>query len=77
MSRPLFHRIQYVVEARDTYFVQQRDGLRSLSFYSLQKITTALRMLAYGVTSYLMDEYLKIEEATVIESLKRFVKAMI
>jgi hypothetical protein len=34
-------------------------------------------MLAYGVTAYFMDEYLKIGEPTVIESLKIFVEAVI
>ncbi|GLT53580.1 hypothetical protein SLA2020_268430 [Shorea laevis] len=34
-------------------------------------------MLAYGVTADFMDEYLKIGEPTVIESLKKFVKAVI
>jgi len=34
-------------------------------------------MLAYGVTADFMDEYLKIGETTVTESLKRFVQAVI
>jgi hypothetical protein len=34
-------------------------------------------MLAYGVTANFMDEYLKIGEATVIKSLKRFVQVVI
>ena len=34
---------------------------RTLDFSSLQKITTALRMFAYGVTANFMDEYLKID----------------
>ncbi|GLT53669.1 hypothetical protein SLA2020_269260 [Shorea laevis] len=77
MNRVLFHRIQYAVEAYDSYFVQKRYGSKRLGFSSLQKITAALRMLAYGVTADFMDEYLKIGEATVIESLKRFVQAVI
>jgi hypothetical protein len=77
MSRLLFRRIQYAVEAHDPYFVQKRDGSKRLGFSSLQKITAALRMLAYGVTADFMDEYLKIGEPTVIESLKKFVKAVI
>jgi len=34
-------------------------------------------MLAYGVITNFMDEYLKIGEATALESLKKFVKAVI
>ncbi|XP_062161950.1 uncharacterized protein LOC133868980 [Alnus glutinosa] len=77
MSRDLFCRIQFVVEAHDPYFVQRRDGAQKLGFTSIQKITAALRMLAYGVTADFMDEYLKIGEATVLKSLKRFVQAVI
>ncbi|XP_062147824.1 uncharacterized protein LOC133856792 [Alnus glutinosa] len=77
MSRLLFCRIQNAVEAHDIYFVQQRDGSKRLGFSSLQKINAALRMLAYGVTADFMDEYLKIGEPTALESLKKFVKAVI
>jgi hypothetical protein len=77
MSRDLFCRIQFAVEAHDPYFVQRRDGAQKLGFTSIQKITAALRMLAYGVTADFMDEYLKIGEATVLKSLKRFVQAVI
>jgi hypothetical protein len=55
MSRHLFCRIQYAVEAHDPYFVQRRDASKMLDFTSLQKITTTLRMLAYGVTANFMD----------------------
>ena len=34
-------------------------------------------MLAYGVAADFMDKYLRIEKTTIIESLKRFVKALI
>jgi predicted ATP-dependent Lon-type protease len=34
-------------------------------------------MPAYGVAAYLMDEYVKLGETTIVESLKRFVKAVI
>lgn len=76
-SRHLFCRIQHAVEAHDPYFVQRRDAYKMLGFTSLQKITTTLRMLAYGVTADFMDEYLKIGETTMTKSLKRFVQAVI
>ena len=44
---------------------------------SLQKITTAYRILAYGTPTDSMDEYIRIGESTTIESLRRFVKAVI
>ncbi|XP_018807219.2 uncharacterized protein LOC108980674 [Juglans regia] len=40
-------------------------------------MTVAIRMLAYGVTADLMDEYLRIGETTARLSLKKFVKAIV
>jgi hypothetical protein len=39
-------------------------------------MTATLRMLAYGVTADLMDEYLRIGEATAMDSFKLFVQAV-
>ena len=43
----------------------------------LQKITAAYRIVAYGTPTDSVDEYIRIGESTVIESLRRFVKAVI
>ncbi|XP_055960821.1 uncharacterized protein LOC126670604 [Mercurialis annua] len=77
MNRSLFLRIQSAIEAHDPYFVQKRDAAGYLGLSSLQKITAALRMLAYGVTSDYVDEYVRIGESTATESLKKFVKAIV
>ena len=77
MNRPLFFRIQHAVEAYDPYFVQRRDACGALGLSSLQKISAAFRMLAYGVPADSVDEYVRIGESTAIESLKKFVKAII
>ena len=44
---------------------------------SLQKITAAYRILVYGTPADSMNEYIRIGESTAIESLRRFVKAVI
>ena len=77
MSRSLFFRIQSKVETYEPYFIQKRDNAQRLDLSSLQKITAALRMLAYGVATDFMDEYVRIGESTAIESLKKFVKAVV
>ncbi|XP_028058336.1 uncharacterized protein LOC114262181 [Camellia sinensis] len=77
MKRSLFLRIQAAVEAHDPYFLQKRNCVGKLGLPSLQKITVALRMLAYGVAADFMDEYVRIGESTAIESLKYFVKAVV
>ena len=77
MNRPLFFRIQSAIEAYDPYFVQKRDAAGVVGLSSIQKITAALRMLTYGVPADSVDDYIRIEESTAIESLKRFVKAVV
>ncbi|KAF5477195.1 hypothetical protein F2P56_003862 [Juglans regia] len=72
MSHPLFLRILNEVDYYEPYFIQIRDNARRLGFSSMQKITVALRMLAYGVTGDFMDEYICIGESTAMESLKKF-----
>ncbi|XP_035544644.1 uncharacterized protein LOC118348025 [Juglans regia] len=64
------------VEAYEPYFIQRRDNTGRLGFSSMQKITVAFRMLAYGVTGYFMDEYIRIRESIAIESLKKFYKTI-
>jgi hypothetical protein len=77
MNHSLFLRIHSAVEAHEPYFIQKRDVARRLGLSSLQKMTVTIRMLAYGVTGDLMDEYVRIGESTAIESFKKFVKAVI
>ena len=77
IKRSLFLRIQSKVEVYDSYFVQKRHSVKKLGLSSLQKITAALRMLAYEVSGDLIDEYVWIGETTALESLKKFVTAVI
>ncbi|XP_061944627.1 uncharacterized protein LOC133668691 [Populus nigra] len=65
------------VEAHNPYFKQRTDALGVLGLSCLQKITAAHRILAYGILADLTDEYLRIGETTVIESLKAFVKVIV
>jgi hypothetical protein len=77
MHRPLFLRIVKDVEAHDEYFVQKKDALRRPGLHPIQKITSAIRMLAYGAAADANDEYLRIGESTAHESLARFCNAVI
>lgn len=77
MNRSLFLRIVSTIEAYDPYFVQKPNAVGMIGLSSLQKITAAMRMLAYGVPADSMDDYLRIGESTTIESLKKFVKAVV
>ncbi|XP_004296239.1 PREDICTED: uncharacterized protein LOC101310791 [Fragaria vesca subsp. vesca] len=77
MHRALFIRIVDGVTDYDSYFVQKRDGASRLGLSSLQKCTTTMRMLAYGVGADAVDDYIRIGESTAIEALRRFVQAVI
>ena len=77
MSRELFLRIMNAIEAHDDYFVQKRDCCNELGLSCFQKVTAAFRMLTYGVPADATDEYVRIGESTVLESLHRFVGAVV
>ncbi|GLT72463.1 hypothetical protein SLA2020_443970 [Shorea laevis] len=77
MRRSLFLRIQAAIEVHEPYFVQKRDAAKKLGHSSLQKMTAALRMLAYGISGDFMDEYLQIAENTATKCMKLFVRTVI
>ena len=56
---------------------KKKNNANKLDLSSLQKITVTLRMLAYGVSSDLIDEYVRIGETTALESLIKYVTAVI
>ncbi|KAI7945050.1 hypothetical protein MJO28_010745 [Puccinia striiformis f. sp. tritici] len=77
MHRSLFLKIVNDVTEYDQYFVRKADAAGKLGLYSLQKITSALRILADGEAADRNDEYLRIGESTSHKSLERFCKAII
>ena len=60
MGHTLFLYILQAVEQHDEYFVQKRNAVGILGLSSLQKITAAFHMLAYGVAADAMDDYVRI-----------------
>ena len=77
MCRSLFLCIHSRVEATEPYFVQKRNTANTLGLSSLQKMTAAIKMLAYGVSADFMNEYLRIGETNAIKSFKKFVKTVV
>ena len=51
-----FFRVHNAVEERDEYFRERADASGKLGASSLQKLTAALRMLAYGASYDSLDE---------------------
>lgn len=77
MRRHVFVRIMNAVEKYDDYFVQKRNAAGTLGLSCLQKVVAAFRMLAYGVAADAMDDYICIGESTALESLRKFVRAVV
>ncbi|XP_028057567.1 uncharacterized protein LOC114261502 [Camellia sinensis] len=77
MCRPLYLPILNAIEAHDPYFVQKQDAAHILELSLLQKMTSAMRILSYGVTADVVNDYVHIGESTAIESLQHFCNSII
>ena len=77
MSRKLFLRIVNSTRVFDHYFKCKKDCTGKLGFTSIQKCTTAMRMLAYGAPGDIHEDYGRKGESTTIECLYKFSRAMV
>ena len=77
MDMELFLRIMSTVESYDDYFVQKWSAANVARLSCFQKLTAAFHMLTYGVPADATDEYVRIGESTIFESLRRFVTVVV
>jgi hypothetical protein len=77
MSRKLFLRIVNSIREFDSYFKCKKDCTSTLGFTSLQKCTTAMRMLAYRAPGDILEDYGRMAESTTIECLYKFCRAVV
>ncbi|XP_071699799.1 uncharacterized protein [Rutidosis leptorrhynchoides] len=85
MSSRLFNRIyagilNYFQEPISSYFRffhQRRDATGLLGFTVYQKVTSAIRQLAYAVAPDIFDEYMHIGESTTYHCLENYFKSVI
>jgi hypothetical protein len=77
MSRPLFLRILQGLQQQDTYFTRRVDATGMPGLGPLQKVCAAMRVLAYGLPSDAVDEYIQIGESTARDCLHHFCRAII
>jgi hypothetical protein len=73
----MFWDIATAVEQHDNYFVQKYNAAGDLGFSHLQKVTAALRMLAYGGPADSFDAYLRMAESTILETVRHFTRAIV
>ncbi|XP_062186058.1 uncharacterized protein LOC133889624 [Phragmites australis] len=77
MKRNLFLKIVAAVEEKDPWFQQRRNAAGELGLSTLQKVIAAFCMLAYDAPADSLDECLRLGESTIIESMRRFVNAVV
>ncbi|KAI3503237.1 hypothetical protein L1887_31676 [Cichorium endivia] len=77
LPRELFLRISNALEARYDYFKQKPDSRGRMGFSCIQKCSAALRYLASGITADASDEYLKLAERTVRDTVDWFCACVI
>jgi hypothetical protein len=74
MGRALFERIKNALVLHEDYFRQKADAVGNLGFLPEQKITAALRILAYGASADQLDEVIRMGESTALKCLQHFVR---
>jgi Plant transposon protein len=77
MQRTLFQRIHDTVLEKETFFQQKSDACGAIGFNSYQKMTAAIRMMAYGGSADSMDENLRMGESTIIQTLTIFTETIV
>jgi hypothetical protein len=76
MGTDLFIHIFNVIKKR--YLLRAKKNCTGLLGHStLQKMTAALRIMAYGIPADLVDDNIAMTESTAIYCLRRFVKVII
>ncbi|KAG1455521.1 hypothetical protein G6F56_007046 [Rhizopus delemar] len=56
----------------NSYFLQKRNETGTNGFLTHEKVTVAIRHLAYGYASECVDEYLRMSESVASDAFKRF-----
>jgi hypothetical protein len=69
MRRELFVKIVEACEVNCLHFTRQRNRACALEFSQYQKISAAMRVIAYGIPADYTDEYLRIGEDTTIKTV--------
>ena len=63
MSRLLFIRIMEGLQQQYSYFTQRVDATGLAALSPLQKVCAAMQILAYGLPTDVVDEYIQIGES--------------
>ena len=65
------------VEDHNSFFKQKCDAVGKLGASAVQKVTAAVRMLAYGKATDSLDQYCHLSESLILDSLMHFCNSII
>jgi hypothetical protein len=77
MWRELFLQIIAAVTEHDAYYTMRADVAGRIGLSPIQKVTAALRQLAYRSPAGAVDEYIRMGEGTAVESLQHLYSAVV
>eukprot|EP00267_Zea_mays_P032569 XP_008665976.1 uncharacterized protein LOC103644568 [Zea mays] len=77
MSKVMFNDICEAVAAANRYLRLTHNAAGQAGFSTIQKVTAALRMLAYGGPADSLDEYFRMGESTIIETVNKFTRTIV
>jgi hypothetical protein len=77
MTKAMFHNICQTLEAANPYFGQSYNAANVPGFHTIQKVTVAIRMLAYGGPADSLDKYLRMGESTILETVGHFTQTIV
>ncbi|XP_010445207.2 PREDICTED: uncharacterized protein LOC104727835 [Camelina sativa] len=76
MNKGLFMRIVERLSTAFPFFQQRRDATGRFGLSTLQKITAAIRIMAYGCPADAVDEYLRLAPSTALSCLEHFIEGI-
>lgn len=77
MCKEIFIDICHEVASNNLYFVRRTNAAGVSQFSIVQKVTAALRMLAYDGDADGLDEYFHMGESTIQEKLSEFTQTVV
>jgi hypothetical protein len=77
MTKVMFIDICHSVARRNRYFQRTCNTARVPSFTTIQNVTAAVHMLAYGGPADHLDEYIRMGESTILKCVNKFTRTIV
>jgi hypothetical protein len=77
MPKAMFIDICHGVAESIPYFQRTSNAAGLPGFSTIQKVTTAIRKLAYGGSADRLDKYIRMGESTILETVSKFTRTIV